>query len=183
MAETEFHHVIEVAKTGRAKCRACRAAIGKGELRFGEEVKNDFDPGGGTSFQWYHLSCGAEKRPALVKPVLAAFQGEVPNRAEVEKALAEGEAHAPAPYPHAERAATGRSKCAQCEGLIEKGAWRVAFEREIDAGAFTRKGPGYLHLACAGEHLQDLDLLPKLSANSRLEPSELEALKSEMQSL
>jgi hypothetical protein len=140
----------------------------------GSKPRKDF------SFQWYHLRCAAEKRPGLVRPALASFPGEVPGRVEVERALAQGEANAPAPYPHAERAATGRSKCAQCEGPIEKGAWRVAFEREIDAGAFTRKGPGYLHLACAGEHLQDLDLFPKLEANSRLEPQELESLQGEM---
>jgi hypothetical protein len=180
MAETEFHHVIEVAKTGRAKCRSCRQAIAKGELRFGEEVKNDFDPGGGTSLQWYHLRCAAEKRPGLVKPVLASFTGEVAGRAALEQALAQAEASAPPPFPFAEHASTGRSKCAQCETAIEKGAWRVAFEREIDAGAFTRKGPGYLHARCAGEHLQDLALFSKLAANSRLAPSDLDALEVEM---
>ncbi len=116
-------------------------------------MKNDFDPGGSTSFQWYHLRCAAERRPRLVKPTLAFFPGEISDRAEVERAIAQGEANAPPPNPHAERAATGRSKCAHCERPIDKGAWRVAFEREIDAGAFTRMGPGYLHLACAGEHL------------------------------
>ncbi len=180
MAETEFHHLIEVAKTGRAKCRGCRQAIAKGELRFGEAVKNDFDPEGGASLQWFHLRCAAQKRPVLVKPVLAAFTGEVAGRAELEQTIAQAETSAPPPYPFAERAPTGRSRCLQCEAAIEKGAWRVAFEREIDAGAFTRKGPGYLHARCAGEHLQDLDLLSKLAANSRLNPADLDALKLEM---
>jgi Poly(ADP-ribose) polymerase and DNA-Ligase Zn-finger region len=180
MAEPELQHVIEVAKTGRARCRGCRQAIAKGELRFGEAVKNDFDPSGGSSLQWYHLKCGAERRPALVQPALAAFAGEVPDRAAIEQALAQAAASAPPSYPFAERATTGRSRCVHCEGAIEKDTWRVAFEREIDAGGFTRKGPSYPHARCAGEYLQDLDVYAKLAAHSRLAPQDLEALRAEL---
>ena len=56
MAET-----IETAKTGRAKCRACRQPIEKGALRFGEEQPSAFAEG--LQMAWYHLACAA-KQPA-----------------------------------------------------------------------------------------------------------------------
>ena len=41
-------HIIEEAKSGRAGCRTCRKPIAKGELRFGEEVENQFADAGET---------------------------------------------------------------------------------------------------------------------------------------
>lgn len=45
-------HLIEAAKSGRAKCRKCKEKIEKGELRFGHEVANAFSD---STLQWYHL--------------------------------------------------------------------------------------------------------------------------------
>ena len=180
MAEP-LNRVIEHAKTGRARCRGCRQGIAKGELRFGEEAPNDFDPeGGGTSMRWYHLGCAADQRPALLKEALATYAGELPERAELEERIGKAEASAPPPYPYAERAATGRSRCGACGEGIEKGAFRVAYEREIETGMMTRKGPGYLHVRCAPKYLDDPELLTKLRAHSRLPTDELEALASEL---
>jgi len=63
-------HVIEPAKTGRAKCRGCDRPIAKDELRFGERVANAF--GDGETTLWFHLQCAAYKRP---EPFLEALEG------------------------------------------------------------------------------------------------------------
>jgi hypothetical protein len=177
----ELNRVIEQAKTGRARCRGCRQAIAKGELRFGEEAPNDFDPeGGGTSMRWFHVKCAAEHRPALLKEALGAFTGDIPERADLEAKIAKAEASAPPPYPYAERAATGRSKCGACGEPIEKGAFRVAYEREIDTGMMVRKGPGYLHVGCAPDFLHEEDLAAKLGEHSRISAEDRTALEAEL---
>jgi hypothetical protein len=159
MAET-----IEVAKTGRARCRTCRQAIEKGGLRFGEEQPSAF--GEGMQWMWHHLACAAKKRPVQVRSALAAFPGEVPERAELEAALAEADETATV-FPHAERAATGRSKCLQCREPIEKGTLRVAVEREVEVGGMARPGTGYLHAKCTRQFLDVPDLVRVLRGNSR----------------
>jgi poly [ADP-ribose] polymerase len=156
--------VIEVAKTGRARCRICRQAIDKGALRFGEEQPSAFTEG--LQMVWHHLACAARKNPGPVREALAQFQGEVPNRDEIERLLAEGDETAVA-FPHAERAPTGRSSCLQCRQPIAKGALRVAVQREVEAGGMARMGAGYLHPACAPAHTGTPDLLAVLLKNSR----------------
>ncbi len=161
-------HVIEEAKSGRATCRTCRQKIDKGALRFGEETPNQFDAGG-TSHMWHHLLCAAQKKGAILKPVLDAYPGEVPNRAELDAAIANPPKASGGPkaaYPYAERASTGRSKCIQCDEPIAKDELRVAVEREVDTGTFTRTGPGYLHAKCALENTGDAELFAKIRANS-----------------
>lgn len=161
-------NVIEESKSNRATCRTCRQKIDKGVLRFGEEAPNQFDEGT-TSYFWHHLLCAAGKKPALVTEALKSFVGPVPNRAEIDAALAGGQAKAAAsdrPFPYAELASTGRSKCMQCDEAIEKGTVRIAVEREVDTGSFMRKGPGYLHVDCAVEHTGDEALMEKVKKNS-----------------
>ena len=166
-------NVIEEAKSSRATCRTCRQKIEKGALRFGEETPNQFDADGGTSYFWHHLLCAAQKKGAILKPVLEAYAGNVPNRGEIDAALASppkasggGGGGPKAAYPYAERASTGRSKCIQCDEAIGKGDWRVAVEREVDTGTFTRTGPGYLHPGCALEQTGDDGLLDKIKTNT-----------------
>jgi ribosomal protein L37AE/L43A len=172
-------NTIEESKSARATCRTCRQKIDKGVLRFGEETPNQFDEGT-TSYFWHHLACAAAKKPALVKDALASFAGTVPDRAALDAILANAKPKAAAgerPYPYAERAATGRSKCMQCDEAIEKGALRVVIEREVDTGSFVRKGPGYLHAACAKAHESDEALLEKVKKNTpELTPADVEEL-------
>ena len=66
-------HVIEPASTGRAKCRGCGGKIAASELRFGERLPSPFAEGETT--QWFHLDCGAFKRP---EPFLEAL-GRMPD--------------------------------------------------------------------------------------------------------
>jgi poly [ADP-ribose] polymerase len=168
--------MIEVAKTGRARCRSCRQAVEKGTLRFGEETPSAF--GEGMQWGWYHLACAARKRPLPFRTALAAFEGEVPERAELEQALSEAE-QSVVTLPYAEHAPTGRSKCLGCSEPIAKGALRVAVEREVEMGAMTRAGAGYLHPACAPQHGDLPDLLAQLRKNSkRLSEADLAELAS-----
>jgi hypothetical protein len=165
--------VIEVAKTGRARCRTCRQPIEKGALRFGEEQPSAF--GEGMQMSWHHLICAARKRPVPLREVLGRFEGDVPDRAEIEQVLAQPPEKGAA-FPYAERAPTGRSKCQQCEQPIEKGMLRVAIERELEAGGMARRGAGYLHPACAVENTGNPDLLAVLKQNSALPEADLDEL-------
>jgi poly [ADP-ribose] polymerase len=172
--------MIEVAKTGRARCRACRQAIEKGALRFGEEQPSAFSEG--MQWVWLHLDCAAKKKPALVREALAAFGGDVPNRAEIDALLADADKTATT-FPYAERATTGRSKCLQCGEPIEKGSLRVATEREVEVGGMARASAGYLHPACALEYLEkEADLPAALRQNSRgLTDADLAELDQQIQ--
>lgn len=161
-------NVIEASKSSRATCRTCREKIDLGVLRFGEATPSAFNEGA-LSYFWHHLTCAASKKPALVKEALATFTGTVPDRPALEALLASARpasAGKERPYPFAERAATGRSKCLSCDEAIEKGALRVAIEREVDTGSFTRKGPGYLHTKCARAHVGDAELLAKVKQHT-----------------
>jgi Poly(ADP-ribose) polymerase and DNA-Ligase Zn-finger region len=159
MAET-----IEVAKTGRARCRICRQPIEKGALRFGREQPSAF--GEGMQWVWHHLTCAAQKKPVEVQAALAAFSGDIPNRPEIDALMAEGDKTATV-FPYVERAPTGRSKCLQCREPIEKGALRVVVERELEQAGPARSGTGSLHPQCAGDFLEQEDLIATLRQNSR----------------
>jgi poly [ADP-ribose] polymerase len=163
--------IIEVAKSGRARCRGCRQAIGKGELRYGEEAANQF--GDGVAMQWLHLMCAAKKHPREMQEALAGFSGDIPNRAEVEQAMQTALADVKT-FPYAEWAPTSRSRCLHCREPIDKDTLRIAVEREVEMGGVPRAGAGYLHPQCAKEHVTDAGLAEKLKQNSSsLKPEEL----------
>lgn len=174
-------HIIEEAKSGRAACRTCKAKIDKGVLRFGEEVPNQFSEG--PSYQWHHLKCAATKKGAQLKEALAAYSGEVAERAELEQLIEQNKGKSKAgALPFAEKAPTGRSKCLVCEEAIEKGELRLAVEAEIDTGSFVTKGQRYLHPACARDY-EDApdDLLELVKKNSvALAPEDLAAIEADL---
>jgi hypothetical protein len=176
-------HIIETAKSGRASCRTCKKPIAKGELRLGEEVANQFAAGEMTHV-WHHLECAAKKKPGPLKAALESTAVEVPNKAELEKIMAESaKTEKPSTFPYAERAPSARSTCMQCSEKIEKGELRVAVEREVDTGTFVTRGAGYLHARCAVAQTGEdgAQLLQKIRANSPgLEAEDLEALKAEL---
>lgn len=171
-------HVIEAAKSGRAKCRKCREKIEKDTLRFGHEVPNDFDASEAT-YQWYHLACAAEKLPLFLAEAMQDFAEEIPDRDALETLIQKNrKKQKPSTYPYAELAPSGRSTCQVCGEKIAKGEPRVAVEREIEAGGFPRSGAGYLHPQCCQqyEELPD-ELVPQLRANSiSLDPQELDEI-------
>jgi poly [ADP-ribose] polymerase len=175
-------NVIEEAKSGRASCRTCKKAIAKGELRLGVETPNQF--GDTPSLQWHHVLCAAGKLPAELKAALDAYDGTVANRPELDQAMADAIAKGtakPGGFPYVDRAPTGRAKCMQCEQPIEKAAFRVAVEREIDTGAMVTRGAGYLHPKCVVENLENIggsveDLVKGLRVNSRLPQADLDGV-------
>lgn len=179
-------NVIEEAKSGRASCRTCKKTIGKGELRLGVEVQTQFSDT--PSMAWHHALCAAAKLPAELRDALAAYPGEVGNRAELEAAMDEAikkGAAKPGGFPYVDRAPTGRAKCMQCSEPIEKGAFRVAVEREVDTGTFAAKSAGYLHPRCVVENLENVggtieDVLDGLRQNSRIAPADLDAVIGEI---
>jgi hypothetical protein len=180
--ERGMAHTIEPAKSGRAKCRKCKKTIVKDELRFGFEVPNAFDESQ-PAHQWYHLECAAEKFPVDLGSVLNDFEGEVPDRTKLDEVMsANRKKQKPSTFPYAEPAPSGRSKCLVCEEGISKGEYRVAIQREIDAGGFARTGAGYLHPGCVGEFDELPDDLDKgITANSTtLSPEELAAILKEI---
>jgi hypothetical protein len=172
-------NTIEEAKSSRAACRTCKKKIEKGSLRFGEETANTFDPDGGASYYWHHLKCAAGRMAGSVKAALEAYAGDVPDRDEIEKI------HANPPkqksgskgFPFADRAPTGRAKCIGCEEPIAKGELRIAIEREIETPMGVTKGAGYLHPACAADHVDDEDFLTKVLGNSELEDADVAAVR------
>jgi poly [ADP-ribose] polymerase len=170
--------LIEVAKSGRAKCRGCRQAIAKGELRYGEEVPNQF--GSEPALQWLHLLCAAKKHPKEMQEAMAAYTGEFPNREEVDKAVQAALSEFKS-MPFAEWAPTGRSRCLHCRENIDKDTLRIAVEREVEMGGVPRPGVGYLHPRCANDYAKDPELGAKLQQNSgSLKPEELTVLLDEL---
>ena len=159
-------HLIEPASSGRAKCRACKEAIGKGALRLGEEVPNAF--GDGQAIHWYHLECGARRRPEafldawLARQETGPAEGESPDVApsEAQASHMVAAAEKAKAYPRLSRfvkvhvAPSGRARCQGCRQLVEKGALRFVLER-IEDGMVS--GGGFVHIGCAREYAGSVD--------------------------
>ena len=113
----------------------------------------------------------------------------MPGRAELDAAIQQAEkkvAAKPAAHPFADHAPTGRAKCLQCEQPIEKGAFRVAVERELEIGGNATRGTGYLHPGCVAENLENIggsveELIEGLRANSRLSEAELDGVIADIE--
>jgi hypothetical protein len=138
--------VLELDKTGRAKCRGCGKLLQKGELRFGESVPNPFAEG--ESHRLFHLTCAAFMRPEKLLPVLDAYEAELPDRDEVRSTTETSLAHRRLPrLLRAERASSSRARCRSCKEPIDKGSFRLAlqlFEEDM------RPVPiGFIHPSCA----------------------------------
>src|SRR3954471_10306591 len=139
---------IEVASSGRARCRACRRAIGKGEERFAEAAPNPIAEG--ETQHYYHVGCAAERRPRPFAALLATLN---PPRADLE-AWAGAAALALAHHRLErlgvlERAKSARANCRACREPIEKESWRVALQ-PIEEGRMAAWG--FLHLRCVANY-------------------------------
>jgi len=148
-------HVIEAAPTGRAKCRGCGEKIAALELRFGERLPNPFADGETT--HWYHLDCGAFKRPEPFLEPLAAREEPLDDRERLESEARRGLAHRRLPrIDGAERAPSARAQCRSCREPIAKGAWRIRLVF-YEEGRFAPSG--YVHPRCAPSYFETTDLL------------------------
>jgi len=149
--EPSVPHVIEAASSARAKCRSCGLKIDKGALRFGERVDNPF--GDGLATFWFHLSCGAVRRP---EPFDAVLQSQAEPIAGVPPSLVtrtrQGVAHPRLPrLTKAMRDPSGRARCRHCTHRIGKALWRVSLSIWQD-GRF--EGMGFIHSTCAKAYFE-----------------------------
>jgi hypothetical protein len=163
---------IEVASSGRARCRACRRPIAKGQERFAEAVPNPVAEG--ESQHYYHLECAADRRPKAFSGLLATLD---PPRADLEPlgaATSLALAHQRLERLGVlERAKSARANCRHCREPIEKDAWRVALQPIEDGRLGTW---GFIHLACAGAYTGIKPSLERLTRYSDLEPSDRDAI-------
>jgi hypothetical protein len=165
-------HVIEVAASGRSRCRGCGRNIDKGDLRYGERHPNAF--GDGEMTLWFHLRCAAYKRP---QEFLEAIDAAPPAQAPELKAIAEGGLrHRRLPRVNgAERAPTGRAHCRSCREPIERGSWRIGL---VFFEEFRFEPSGFVHAGCAREYFETVDLLDRVRWFSPdLAPAELDELR------
>ena len=167
---------IEAARSGRSRCRQCRRAIKKGELRLGIEVAGSGRHDGPIQ-HWFHLACAAvaEHRDRLAR-ALAAHDGPAPS---IDELVARWEASRPLPLPRVERASAVRS-CVHCRAPIGKGGLCVA--AAANAGG-SRGRPRYLHCECAGPHTRDPSLAEKLEVNSSLSADVISAARELLEGL
>jgi hypothetical protein len=152
-------HEIESAKSGRAKCRACKLVIDKGDLRLGEEVPNAF--GDGEARHWYHLRCGALRRPeAFLEASASIAENEVSilktGELDALRELAEPGVtyYRLSRFVKVHTAPSGRARCQGCRDLIEKGQLRFVLER-IEDGMVS--GSGFVHVMCAHKYAGAVD--------------------------
>lgn len=177
-------HELEQAKSGRAKCRACKLAIDKGEVRLGEEVPNPF--GDGVAKHWYHLRCGALRRPEAFLEALDSMGDEVSlavaeaDRETLRKLAEPGTIYYRlCRFIRVERASSGRARCQGCRKLIEKGQLRFVLER-IEDGMVS--GSGFVHIECAHEYAGAVDgIFERVKSLSELEESEWQLLAAALE--
>ena len=152
-------HTIEPAASGRATCRGCHQKIAKGELRLGERHPNPFADEGEMTL-WFHLMCGAFKRPEPLLEALEATDEDVGDEALLRDGAAKSLEHRRLPrIDGAERASTGRASCRQCREKIPKGAWRIRLVYFED-DRFTPSG--FVHAGCAADYFGTPDVGPRL---------------------
>ena len=155
-----MNHAIETAVSGRAKCRGCGRNIAKDELRLGERLPNPYADEGDMVL-WFHLSCGAFKRPEVLLEALQRTTAEVEDRRRLSETAQLGIAHRRLTrVDGVQRSPPGRARCRSCRESIAKGTWRIALvyyeDGRFDPGGFT-------HLACAEEYLGTKDIIDRLT--------------------
>src|SRR5690606_34281954 len=164
-------HEILPAPSGRAKCRACKGIIEKATLRLGEDVPNPF--GEGEAKHWYHLRCGALRRPEAFLEAEASVSDDVSallpeEEREVLRPVAEAGKtyYRLCRFVKVQTAASGRARCQGCREVIEKGALRFVLER-IEDGMVS--GGGFVHIGCAHKYAGAVDgVFERVQANSSL---------------
>ena len=176
----EIVHTIEPAASGRASCRGCGEKIAKDELRLGARLPNPYVEGELTL--WFHLVCGAYKRP---EPYLEAARGTTETIANAE--WLETEAKRSLEYKRlprlngADRAPTGRARCRSCRELIKKGPWRISvvyYDEEV--GRFEPSG--FIHPKCATDYFGTNDIIDRLKHFSpALGASDVDEIRSELE--
>ena len=172
-------HTIEPAASGRAKCRGCGEKIAKDELRLGARLPNPFVEGELTL--WFHLLCGAYKRPEPYLEAARTTTENIDNAETLETEAKRSLEHERLPRLNgADRAPTGRARCRSCREPIEKGSWRISvvFYDEVE-GRFQPSG--YIHPKCAKDYFGTSDIVDRLRHfSSALEASDVDEIRAEL---
>lgn len=175
----EIAHTIEPAASGRAKCRGCGDKIAKDELRLGARLPNPFVEGELTL--WFHLVCGAYKRPEPYLEAAKTTSEKIENAEWLEAEAKKSLEHERLPRLNGVgRAPTGRARCRSCRELIEKGSWRISvIYYDETEGRF--EPAGYIHPKCAKAYFGTNDLVDRLKHFSpEIEASEWEEIGAEL---
>ena len=144
---------LQVAPTGRARCRACAGKIDKGTLRFGEALPSAYGEGDATTFYWFHPRCAAHRRPDKFAPVARDENAAaaLPDRERLVQEAELGLAHERLPrLAGAELASSGRARCRHCKELIGQGLWRLRLSSFAASGFFEPLG--FIHATCARDY-------------------------------
>jgi hypothetical protein len=150
--------LIELASSGRAKCRGCGRPIAARELRFGESLPNPYAEG--EALYWFHLPCAALMRPEKLLEALPRSEAPIEEKAWLEGAARFGVEHPRLPrLSRAERAASGRAHCRLCRELIEKGNFRLGLQM-FEEGRFAPIGT--IHLGCAEAYFGTAEILERI---------------------
>jgi len=114
---------LEPAATGRSKCRACKKAIEKGTLRFGESAPNPMTEG--ETKHYFHPWCAAERRAERMKAFLEQqtelerYTEPLEEREALLEAASLGVEHPRVQrLGQVERASSGRAQCRHCREVI-----------------------------------------------------------------
>lgn len=150
-------HVIEEAKSGRSKCRGCNTNIAKGEWRFGEKLPNPFADDGDMTL-WFHLKCGALRRPDSFEEVLSH---EAVDKSLFQPMIELGKAHYRLErIAGLERAPSGRARCRECREAIAKEEWRIPLVF-FEEGMFNSSG--FVHVTCTASYFGTSDVMDRLA--------------------
>jgi Poly(ADP-ribose) polymerase and DNA-Ligase Zn-finger region len=173
-------HLIEPASSGRSKCRGCGARIEAGTLRFGESLPNPFAEGDTT--QWFHLDCGAFKRPEPFLEALEAHRDPLDDRESLAAAARAGLEHRRLPRVNGvERASTARAQCRSCREAIAKDEWRIPLVY-WEEGRFSPSG--FIHVKCSRAYFETVDVLPRARRfGSDLSEEDLRQIQAELESM
>lgn len=152
--------VIEVASSGRAKCRACNKPIAKGEQRFGEKVPNPFAEGEAELTYWFHVPCAAYRRCERFVTLTPEQLEGIPDAAALKERAEFGVKHHRLPrIAGLEHAKSGRAKCRHCKETIEAQVQRIV----LGFWEEGRFGPmGFVHLTCAAAYFETEEFQPWL---------------------
>jgi hypothetical protein len=170
---------IEPAASGRANCRGCGEKIAKDELRLGARLPNPYVEGELTL--WFHLVCGAYKRPEPYLEAARSTTETIDNAAWLETEAKRSLEYRRLPrLDGADRAPTGRARCRSCRKPIEKGAWRISivyYDEEV--GRFEPSG--FIHPKCAKDYFGTNDVVDRLKHFSpTLGASDVEVVRREL---
>ena len=166
----------EYAKSGRAKCKACKADIPKGDLRLAAMVQSPFFDG--KSANWFHSNCFfMRNRPTAVGEIAHFDSIRWEDQEKITKRIAEGPGAAPAVSGkggkksknvqvvdgtllgdyRTEYAKSGAAKCRKCEEKIAKGEVRLC-KKDYDDDRAKQYGPldRWYHVSCFSKHREEL---------------------------